>query len=105
MSLDARKSVFDVWEQQRRRPACASEQSDQRLCYSLIGKYIYRLATSEILILELVSVAEETGLSLTLSETRRQVLLDEAHIVRLVWFIVISSGSVGRELDLGLKGC
>ena len=25
-----------VWEQQRRRPACASAQSDQRLCYSLI---------------------------------------------------------------------
>ena len=28
-----------VCEQQRRRPACASAQSDQRLCYSLIGKY------------------------------------------------------------------
>ena len=28
-----------VCEQQRRRPACASTQSDQRLCYSLIGKY------------------------------------------------------------------
>ena len=28
-----------VCEQQRRRPACAYAQSDQRLCYSLIGKY------------------------------------------------------------------
>ena len=28
-----------VWEQQRRRPACASTQSNQRLCYSLIRKY------------------------------------------------------------------
>ena len=28
-----------VCEQQRRRPACASAQTDQRLCYSLIGKY------------------------------------------------------------------
>ena len=26
-----------VCEQQRRRPVCASAQSDQRLCYSLIG--------------------------------------------------------------------
>ena len=28
-----------VCQQQRRRPACQSMQSDQRLCYSLIAKY------------------------------------------------------------------
>ena len=28
-----------VCEQHRRRPACASAQSDQRLCYSLFEKY------------------------------------------------------------------
>ena len=28
-----------VHEQQRRRPACASAQSDHRLCYSHFGKY------------------------------------------------------------------
>ena len=28
-----------VGEQHRRRPACASAQSDQRLCYSLFAKY------------------------------------------------------------------
>ena len=28
-----------VWEQPRRRPPCATTQSGQRLCYSLIGKY------------------------------------------------------------------
>ena len=28
-----------VCEQHRRRPACASAQSDQRLCYSLFGKF------------------------------------------------------------------
>ena len=28
-----------VCEQHGRRPACASAQSDQRPCYSLIGKY------------------------------------------------------------------
>ena len=28
-----------VCEQHRRRPACASAQSDQRLCYSLFGKH------------------------------------------------------------------
>ena len=35
MGLQARKPC----EQQRRRPACPSTQSDQRLCYPLIGKY------------------------------------------------------------------
>ena len=39
LGLDARKPVIGVCEQQRRRPACASAQSDQRLRYSLIGKY------------------------------------------------------------------
>ena len=29
----------EVWEQQRRRPACASAQSDQRLCYAIFEKY------------------------------------------------------------------
>ena len=36
---DARKPVFGVCEQERCRPACASAQSDQRFCYSLIGKF------------------------------------------------------------------
>ena len=40
MGHDARKQpVLGVCEQQRRRPACASAQSDQRLYYSLNGKY------------------------------------------------------------------
>ena len=30
---------LEVCEQQRHRPACASAQSGQHLCYSLIGKY------------------------------------------------------------------
>ena len=38
MGLDARKPVFGGCEQHWRRPACASAQSDQRLCYSLFGK-------------------------------------------------------------------
>ena len=39
MGLEARKPVFGVCKQQRRRPACASAQSNQRLCYWLFGKY------------------------------------------------------------------
>ena len=36
---DMRKPVFGVCEQHRPRPACASAQTDQPLCYSLFGKY------------------------------------------------------------------
>ena len=36
-----RENLYSVvCKQQRPRPACTSEQSDQRLCYSLIRKYI-----------------------------------------------------------------
>ena len=35
-----RENLFSVvCEKQRRRPACASAQSDQRLCYSLSGEH------------------------------------------------------------------
>ena len=34
-----RKPVFAICEQQRRRSACASAQSDQRLCFSLPSWY------------------------------------------------------------------
>ena len=38
MGLNARNPGFVAYEQQRCRPACASTQSDQRLCYSLSEK-------------------------------------------------------------------
>ena len=57
-----------VCEQGRRRPARASAQSNQRLCYSLIDNYrISKLATIEISIFKLIPVAEDAGLNLTLS--------------------------------------
>ena len=39
MGLVAKNLYSVVCEQQRPRPGCVSAQSDQRLCYSLIGKY------------------------------------------------------------------
>ena len=35
----ARKANCVACEQQSRRPDCSAAQSDQRLCYSLLGKY------------------------------------------------------------------
>ena len=59
----------EVCKLHRCRPACTSRQSDQRLCYPLLESIICTLATGEISIFQLVSVAEETGLKLALSET------------------------------------
>ena len=39
MGLDIRKPVFGVPEQHSHQPACESVQTDQSLCFSLIGKY------------------------------------------------------------------
>ena len=39
MGSNPRKPSSGVWEQHRGRPACTSVQSDQRLCFSLFGKY------------------------------------------------------------------
>ena len=66
MGLDASSGVC---EQQRRRPACASAQSSQRLCFRLLENIISKLATSGFSIFYIVSVVEQAGLSLALSET------------------------------------
>ena len=42
MTLDARKPVLSVCEQQSLRQVCPSAQSGQRLCHSIIGNnHIY----------------------------------------------------------------
>ena len=60
-----RTPVSAICEQQSRRPACEYAQSDQRPCI------ISGLATSELSIFLLVSVAELAGLNLTLLETTK----------------------------------
>ena len=57
-----------VCEQHRRRPACASAQSDQRLFFCFLESIICKLAAGEISIFKLVSLAEETGLKHSLSK-------------------------------------
>ena len=57
-----------VCEQHRRRPACASVQSDQRLFFCFLESIICKLAAGEISIYKLVSLAEETGLKHSLSK-------------------------------------
>ena len=70
-------------KQHMHRPACTSAQSDQRLCYSLLESIISKFATSAISIFYLVSVAEETGLKLALSETPNRGFLATRPILLL----------------------
>ena len=58
-------SDFVACEQQMHRPAYASTQSDQRLCYSLSGMYGNQVCTMQTFLHILVSVAEQACLSHT----------------------------------------
>ena len=69
MGLDARKFVFGVCKQQRCRSACPSASLISTFAIWLLESIISIFTISKISIFYLVSVAEQTGLNLTLSET------------------------------------
>ena len=69
MSHVMRKPAFTICEQQCRRSACASAQSDQLLCFPCLDSIIPLFSISEISSLYLASVAEKAGLCLTWSQT------------------------------------
>ena len=72
---------YVICEQQRHRSACASAQSDQRLCCSLPRKCNVSSSVTEISSLMLASVAEQANLSQTWSETPEDMFShDEAHL-------------------------
>ena len=64
-----RKPVFAIFEQQRRRSAFASAQSDQRLCFRGLDSIKPLVSIAEISSLCLTSVAAQAGLSLPWSQT------------------------------------
>ena len=68
------KTRFAIREQQRRRSGCASAQSDQRLCYSLLRYY-------NTFSLWLVSIAAQAGLNLTWSNPEDRFSHDEAQLL------------------------
>ena len=57
------------WGFEKKIKACASAETDQRLINALITRFFLKVSYSEILVFYLLSIAEETDLSLTLSET------------------------------------
>ena len=78
-----RNRVYAICEQQRRRSACASAQSDQRLFVRCLDSIIPLVSITEISSLYVASVAEQSGLSLTWSETpgEDRFSRDEAQIL------------------------
>ena len=69
MSHVMRKPVYAICEQQSRRSACASAQSDQHLCCSLLHSIIPLLSKAKISGPWLVSEAEQADLSRIWSKT------------------------------------
>ena len=76
-----RKPVYAICEQQRLRSDYASTQSDEQFCGSLLCSKIPIVVKPKVSSLSLVSVAEQTGLSLTWSHiTEDRFSRDEAQI-------------------------
>ena len=76
-----RKPAYAIYEQQRLRSDCASSQSDQQFYCSLFCSIIAIVAKRKVPSLSLVSIAEQTGLSLTWSHTTEdRFSRDEAQI-------------------------
>ena len=70
MSHVMRKAVYAICEQQRRRSACASAQSDlSTFVVHCLDSMIPLVSIPKISSLYLASVAAQAGLSLTWSET------------------------------------
>ena len=69
MGHDARNLSWVVCKQQRCRPASHPHSLISAFAIKCLESIISRLATSEISIFYLVSLAEQAGLILTLSET------------------------------------
>ena len=85
MSHAMRKPVYALCEQQKRRSACASAQSDQRLCFRCLDIMIALLSIADVSSLYLVSAAEQAGLSLTWSQIPEdRFSRDEAHLIERV---------------------
>ena len=79
---------YAICKQQMRRSACESAQSDQHLCCSSLDSIIPLVSRSEILRFLLVSLAEQSGLTVTWSQTPEDTFsLDEAHLFWLVCYL------------------
>ena len=104
----ARNSAIWVCEQQRRRPACALAQSDQRrrnlinaFDIHLLNSIILKLAPSEISLICLVSVAEKAGFGIFFSET-----LKSDFVALMLIYIHVNADPIHKPVscDMHIEG-
>ena len=88
-----RKTVYAACEQQRRRSACASAQSDQRLYFHCLDSIIPLVSNSKISSLYLASVAAQAGSSLPWSKTPKTAFL----VTRLILGSTVMIGLIIEE--------
>ena len=86
-----RKPVYAICEQQRLRSECASTQSDQQICGSLPCSIIPIVAEPKVSSLSLLTVVEQTGLSLTWSHTTEDRFSRDEAQIKLVLMKAITS--------------
>ena len=94
MSHIMRKNVLALCEQRRCRSACASAQSDQRLCFHCLDSVILLVSISEISSLYLTAVAAQAGLCLLCSQTPKTGFL----MTRLILYIATTAVTLSRHL-------
>ena len=83
MGCDMRKPDVYACRQQRHRPACSSAQSDQCLYLRFLQSMVSKLTSYIVLPLQLVSITEQLGLSMTWSETLKDMFSRvEAHMIK-----------------------
>ena len=92
---------YVICEQQGRRSACASAQSDQRLVVCCLDSIISLYATAKISRLYLASVAAQAGLYLAWSETTRDTFCRRG--ARWLSGRVSDSGAKGRGFETYLR--
>ena len=87
-----RKTVYAICEQRRLRSDSASTQSDQQFCGSLLCSIIPIVTKPKVSRLSLVSVAEQTGLSLIWPHTTEdRFSRDKAQIILVLMRVITLS--------------
>ena len=98
-----RKTVYAICEQQRRRSACASAQSDQRLCCSLPGWY--NISSFYIRNFNLASFCGCAGRfeSYQVAYPEDRFSRDEAHFIKFMKIIFLIYSYVIKRFRLHRK--